>query len=181
LESISWIKCRLAAISEWIAASPDRRVTGEGFTQLDYVSSLFSGNGPAVYVTPDVPFVTVGVIWAMLLNEDCWVVCVESEDELGEVVVEGLEVVVEGVEVATETAGVVVADVCAVAAVDGALVDGAVLDGVEVVLVVVDDGMTDSQSTVILLPSMFADLDADMTVFCDVWLVVTDTDGSNRV
>ena len=48
-----------------------------------------------------------------------------------------------------------------VAAVDATLVDAAVLDVVDVVLADVIDGLTDSQFTVILLPSTFADLEAD--------------------
>jgi hypothetical protein len=123
------------------------------------VPAGLSGNGPGLNETVEVPFTTVGVAWVRPLTKACVAVCVETEDE--PVVVVG--VVAEGLEIADDTAGVAVADVCVVAAVDAALVDVAVLDVVEPVLDVVDDGMTDSQSTVILLPSMVALLEAETT------------------
>jgi hypothetical protein len=125
-------------------------------------------------VTVEVPFTTAGVSWARALTMDCWLLCVGLDDEPVAVVV------VEGVEVA-DAAGVAVADGEVVGAVEATLVDAAVLDVFDVVLADVIDGLTDSQFTVILLPSMFADLEATTVVFCDDAPEDTVTVGSNNV
>ena len=104
---------------------------------------------------------------------DCWLLGVELDDEPAAVVV------VDGVEVA-DAAGAAAADGELVGAVEATLVDAAVLDVFDVVLADVIDGMTDSQFTVILDPSMFADLEAATVVFCDDGLD-TAIDGSNNV
>jgi hypothetical protein len=126
-------------------------------------------------VTVEVPFTTAGVSWARALTMVCWLLCVELDDEAAAVVV------VEGVEVAADAGGVTVADVAVVAAVDAAGLDAAGLGVVDVVLADVIDGMTDSQFTVILLPSMFADLEAATVVFCADGLEDTEIVGSNSV
>jgi hypothetical protein len=90
-------------------------------------------------------------------------------------------VVVEAAEVATTIAGVAATGVSVVAAVVAAVLDVAVLDVVALVLVVFADGISDSQFTVTLVPSMFADFDPDTAVFSDDWLVVTGPVVSNSV
>lgn len=92
-----------------------------------------------------------------------------------------MPVVVDEVEAATIIAGVAAAAVSVSAAVDAAVLEVAVPDVVALVLAVVADGISDSQFTVTLVPSIFADLDPDTAVFSDDWLVVTGPVVPNRV